>query len=65
MKKVTLVLAVVALLSTACGNSNTSSEVTDSTSVDSVVLDSSEVKTDSVQLDDSLQVKAGDIASSK
>lgn len=39
MKKVTLVLVVVALLATACGNSNTSSEVIDSTSVDSVSID--------------------------
>jgi len=40
MRKLTLVLGVVALLATACGNSNTSSEVIDSTSVDSVSTDS-------------------------
>jgi len=49
MKKVTLVLAVVALLATACNNSNTSSEVIDSTLVDSVTVDS--LTLDSVALD--------------
>jgi uncharacterized lipoprotein YajG len=42
MKKLalTLVLGVATLLVTSCGNSNTSLEVTDSTSVDSVSTDS-------------------------
>jgi hypothetical protein len=39
MRKLTLVLGVVALLATACGNSTPSSEVIDSTSVDSVSID--------------------------
>lgn len=60
MKKTIFTLGAALLLFSACSSSTESSSTSDSTLVDTTV-----VATDSTQVSDSLQVKAGEIKSTE